>query len=1127
MSFQLARIQGCSLLLLLAFLGTGRAQTAVQVADLNAEASNGDGLSLVPMAEAGGVVYFLGRDAAHGWELWRTEGTAESTRLVRDVCPGACDSSPSELVGLGGEVYFFAEDGVSGRELWRSDGTAAGTLLVRDVCPGSCGAVSTDGSLVRAGERVFFRADDSASGVELWTSDGTLAGTRRVVDLCPGACSGQVFDLTAAGTEVVFRGDDLVHGYEPWRSDGTAEGTSLLGDLCPEACSSAPRGDQGEAFFPFQDQVLVWVQVRPTCWELWPSDPGLRTGPLPRLCATHPILLPRLAELNGAPYFGFDGALWKVGLEPFRLERVTQAGGTPSNLVRMGSQLFFTGYSQKTGIEIFRTDGTPAGTSLLRDTDPGEDYGYPRNLTPAGDRLYFTTAGGPQHSAGRDLWVSDGTTVGTMPLLPFPPAGPIDRIGAMIPFGDQLLFSAGRSDVGQELWRTDGTRPGTALLRDLHDSPGSSDPAGLTAIGGLLFFGALRPGQPSYSPFALFRTDGTEAGTVDLGERGHPRAPTLFQGSLFFDSGSQLFKTDGTAGLIPFGRISAGEMQPVGGRLFLSATDPGVGMEPWVSDGTVPGTRVIRDIVPGIEEVAPLLHLPRSSWPRGLAPLGSGVLFAAWDEEHGEELWRSDGTPEGTVLVEDLCPGECSPEIGETASFASRVFFTARDAAGAEPWVSDGTAAGTHVLIDLVPGAGSSSPRDLVVFGGRLLFFAADAQGSERLWSSDGTAPGTVPLAVTAAPGLPRSLHEPAIVGNRLFFTAWTETEGQELWVTDGTSNGTRMVRDLMPGPASSQPRHLAAAGNVLLFAADDGQTGHELWMSTGTSGGTRRLQDVHPGPGSSAPSGIILAGRRIFFAADGGTHGRELWAMDAAALNASCVPAADRLCLAGGRFGVTVTWRDQHSGGREGVGTAVPDTQESGFFWFFQPGNLELVVKILDGRSANQRFWVFYGALSDVEYRVTVRDYETGEEKTWHNPPGTFCGRADVDAFPSASQVAGFARTAGSCVPGPDALCLLNGRFRVQARWKNQHGGGTEGEATAVARTDETGSFWFFDPGNVELLVKVLDGRALGGKFWVFSGSLSDVEHWITVTDTVTGAEKTYHNPPGSYCGRADTAAF
>ena len=93
------------------------------------------------------------------------------------------------------------------------------------------------------------------------------------------------------------------------------------------------------------------------------------------------------------------------------------------------------------------------------------------------------------------------------------------------------------------------------------------------------------------------------------------------------------------------------------------------------------------------------------------------------------------------------------------------------------------------------------------------------------------------------------------------------------------------------------------------------------------------------------------------------------------------------------------VEWADQRSGDT-GVGTAVPGTDRSGFFWFFEPQNIELVVKILDARQVNGRFWVFYGALSDVAYTITVTDTETGEQATYHNPPGEICGRGDTAAF-------------------------------------------------------------------------------------------------------------------------------
>ena len=74
---------------------------------------------------------------------------------------------------------------------------------------------------------------------------------------------------------------------------------------------------------------------------------------------------------------------------------------------------------------------------------------------------------------------------------------------------------------------------------------------------------------------------------------------------------------------------------------------------------------------------------------------------------------------------------------------------------------------------------------------------------------------------------------------------------------------------------------------------------------------------------------------------------------------------------------------------------------------------------------------------------------------------------------------------------------------------------------------TDETGTFWFFDSSNVELLVKVLDGRPLNGHHWVFYASRTDVEFDLTVTDTATGAQRVYHNPAGTLASRADTEAF
>src|SRR5215470_16531105 len=113
-----------------------------------------------------------------------------------------------------------------------------------------------------------------------------------------------------------------------------------------------------------------------------------------------------------------------------------------------------------------------------------------------------------------------------------------------------------------------------------------------------------------------------------------------------------------------------------------------------------------------------------------------------------------------------------------------------------------------------------------------------------------------------------------------------------------------------------------------------------------------------------------------------------------------------------------------------------------------------------------------------------------------------------------------------GQCVPTTTALCLNGSRFKVSVAWQVP-AQGTSGVGTGTALTSDTGEFWFFSANNIELVVKVVDGRAFNNHFWVFYGALSNVQYTITVTDTVTGAVKTYSNPQGSLASVADTLAF
>lgn len=273
-------------------------------------------------------------------------------------------------------------------------------------------------------------------------------------------------------------------------------------------------------------------------------------------------------------------------------------------------------------------------------------------------------------------------------------------------------------------------------------------------------------------------------------------------------------------------------------------------------------------------------------------------------------------------------------------------------------------------------------------------------------------------------------------------------------------------------------------------------------------------------------------------------------------------------LCLNQSRFQVTVHFKN-YNDGSEGDGHAVsftPVPNDSGYFWFFSAGNMELLVKVLDGRGVNGNFWVFYGALSDVEYTVSLLDTVTGATKTYTNPPHHMASVADVNALPgqrTQSNGEGWMRDAlargeirsvseligrvpqrqvpvapelstdvnrgpyaTGCVADSTTLCLTNTRFQVRSSWRS-YTDGTAGPGRSVPVTGESGCFWFFQASNIELAVKVLDGTGVNGRYWVLYGALSDVNYDITVQDTVTGATKTYTNPAHQLASVADVNAF
>jgi hypothetical protein len=253
-----------------------------------------------------------------------------------------------------------------------------------------------------------------------------------------------------------------------------------------------------------------------------------------------------------------------------------------------------------------------------------------------------------------------------------------------------------------------------------------------------------------------------------------------------------------------------------------------------------------------------------------------------------------------------------------------------------------------------------------------------------------------------------------------------------------------------------------------------------------------------------------------------------ELTVSDAS-VGTVCATSGARLCI-GGRFQVESLWRTATA---SGMGQAVQITSDAGYFWFFDPANVELLVKALDGCPVNQAFWIFAGGLTDVEVETTVTDTLTGAVALYSSARGqAFQPVQDTNAFATCSA-ASFSTASSGSRPGlgavpraaPD-LFLDRSRFKIGVTWKTATG--MMGQGDAVALSDSAGYFWFFNSDNVELVVKVLNGCALNSRFWVFAAGLTDVFTQITVTDTKTGVTKTYSSPLGiAFQPLQDTGAF
>jgi len=581
--------------------------------------------------------------------------------------------------------------------------------------------------------------------------------------------------------------------------------------------------------------------------------------------------------------------------------------------VEMGGSLYFPAMDPAHGLELWRSDGTTAGTRRVSDLRPGPTGSDPHNLTAFKGRLYFTADDGVR---GIELWSTDGSPQGTRLLADLCP-GPCSAVpfhfSTLIPSGDRLFFTGlnSRGD-GVGLWATDGTREGTVEL----SVPGSYFILQAPLTGGRALF-TLLEGLGLGSPrIVLVSSDGTPGGTVRLpagdslqGIGGY----TPLGGAVLFWRGGDLWRTDGTNPGTQLVREGVPRSTPVlvlNGIAYFSS-----GAAIWETDGTAAGTVQIGEGYPqpvlAASSCGPVFQSSERIWrirepQQTIEPLSGslrssvgpwsagGRVFYATDgfESKGSDLWTVDPDTcqarrvTGLCGADRPCPDHRLP-LGTAGAGQIGLFGLDTASEGLELWRSDGSEAGTFRVRDIGfdPGSGAGP---IARLGNQAVFAARRGAGPAGLWRTNGTVAGTRPVKFVPWP------QDFANGGGFLYFTSGARQpcEGRHapcrgLWRTNGTPAGTVQI--------SATPflvkKIATGAGRLLFAAADNPQhpfegTGVEPWLSDGTAAGTRMAGDLSQeidnslDVGSSYPGPGEWTGSRFLFSADDGIHGRELWSL-------------------------------------------------------------------------------------------------------------------------------------------------------------------------------------------------------------------------------------------------------
>ncbi len=447
-----------------------------------------------------------------------------------------------------------------------------------------------------------------------------------------------------------------------------------------------------------------------------------------------------------------------------------------------------------------------------------------------------------------------------------------------------FFFCADDGVSGWELWKSDGTNSGTVMVKDIHPTMGSSC-VGFQYVDSIMYFSASNglfldtlfgPNDTIlgiYERRTLWKTDGTENGTVMI------KDVRMVTNMVSLNSEAYFLAYDGL----------------------------------WKTDGTESGTYLVKPLLINTSGYFQYLH--------EIVVFKNKLYFhAAESSQYNYELWTSDGTENGTIMIKDI---NATPQYGSIPQnfvvFQDELYFAASTggnggSGGFDPssdremWKTDGSEAGTVMVKDIRPGGGSSSPTLYGVMGGYLYFTAYDSiyypgwNYNRELWKTDGTENGTVmvrdinyhkPEPLPWGTGGNSSPSNVIFMNNMVFATATDDSNNnisnpplftsRDIWKSDGTDAGTMKLTNIDTNNTfngQGKPRDLIVAGTKFYFkaSAESGNYGVELWESDGTSSGTMMVADLYPGSESGEPQLMTYIDGYLYFTLDNGTEGRELW---------------------------------------------------------------------------------------------------------------------------------------------------------------------------------------------------------------------------------------------------------